>query len=231
MWLAPALTPLVVAVAVVDTAEAAPIDTRVHAELSQNTGWSLSHRDGEVEVYRKTIASLGQTAWMGVTVLPAAVKSTRLFAVIGDTESHKGFTPSLAESVVMDRTGGVTTFYQVVRPPAYVPVSERWWMCRAVESHDVDGTSGHLRRRWSSVSAAESEPVRAKLAAKYPDALLLPYSHGSWDLEPQPDGTTKVTYRIVTDPGGSVPRGLATRFAGRSVADNMRTMIGAAARK
>lgn len=231
MWLAPALTSLVVTVAVVDVAEAGTVDRQVHDELGQAAGWTHSHTDGTVQVSKKSLKTVGTTAWMGETTLPDTVSARSLFRLLEATETHASFNRTLTESVVLDRSNGVTTFYQVVRPPAYVPLSERWWVCRAVNELDADGTPGHLRRLWSSVPSHEPVAIREKLASRYPSALEIPFSHGRWDLEPLPDGSTKLTYRIVTDPGGGVPRVIASRFAGRSVADNIRTMVDAAAQK
>jgi len=231
MWLGTAVSSLAVTLAVVDVAHSASIDRGVHAELAVDAGWSHSHNEGDIQVYRKTIPSLGTTAWKGITTLPANVSSARLFALLGDNEAHKNYNSALVESVVMDRSGGVTTFYQVVKPPAYVPLSDRFWVCRAINERDADGTPGHLRRMWSSVPITEPVAIREKLESRYPDALEVPYSHGSWDLEPMPDGTTRLTYKVVSDPGGGVPKALAARFAGRSVANNITVMVQAVSGK
>jgi len=215
---------------VVRLAAAGPVNDTVHAELSRSSGWRESHRDGQVQVYSKHLKTVDHTAWMGVVVLPAEVPALRLFQVIGDTERHPSFNNALAESVVVSTEADVTTFYQVLDPPAYAPLSDRWWVCRSINARDVDGTPGHLRRKWSSVPPGESADLKARLQARYPGAVEVPYSHGQWDLIPQADGTTRVIYRVVSDPGGSIPRGLSTRFAGRSVADNIRNMVNEASR-
>jgi len=231
MWLTSAVAALVVGVASTDVATTDAIDRRVHAELADESGWSRSHKDGTVQVSRKHLYSVDTTAWKGQTTLPPEVSRTRVFEVLQDTEFHKSFNRSLRESVVLDRTDGVTTFYQVLSPPAYVPLSQRWWVCRAINNTDADGTPGHLRRMWSSLPDSEAASTRASIAMRYPNAVEVPFTHGRWDLEPLPDGSTRLTYRIATDPGGGVPRAIASRFAGRSVADTMRAMVQAAAQK
>ena len=220
--------PVAIVAPMVHTAEAATVDRSVHAELGKESGWKLSHSESGVQVYEKPIAILGQTGWMGVTTIPASVSRDRLFSVLGDTESHARINKALAASVIVSRAGSVTTFYQVLKAPSYAPMADRWWVSRAEEVRDAQGTPGHLRRQWSSLPRSEGEDIRARLRSRYPDAVEVPHSHGRWDLIPLPDGSTKVIYRIVTDPGGAIPKGLASRFAGRSVADNILTMVSAA---
>ena len=204
------------------------VDPAVHAELSQEADWRLSHTESGVQVYQKPIAKLGQIGWMGVATIPASVSRERLFSVLGDTAAHAQINKSLSESVVVERQGSVTTFYQVLKTPGYAPMADRWWVSRAEGLRDVQGTPGHLRRQWSSLPRSEGEEVRAGLRERFPNAVEVKQSHGSWDLIPLPDGSTRVIYRIVLDPGGTIPRGLASRFAGRSVADNILTMVSAA---
>lgn len=215
---------------VVHVAAAGPIDGAVHAELSHRVGWSPSHTDGEVEVYKKDLKTVEQVAWMGVFTLPSNVPADRLFGVISDTARHPSFNAALVESVVVSAQDGVSTFYQVVDPPPYAPVSDRWWVCRSINARDVDGIPGHLRRKWSSVSAGELDDLRQQIQARHPGAIELPYSHGQWDLIPQADGTTRVIYRVVSDLGGSIPRVLSSRFSGRSVTNNILNMVGEASK-
>ncbi len=228
MWLGTALSSLAATVAVVHTVEAASLNQAVHAELASDIGWAHSYTDGDIRVSQKTLPSLGQVAFQGETTLPPSLPARRLLDILVDTESHKRFNRNLAESVVVQRRGEVTTFYQVVKTPSYVPLSDRWWVVQAVSVYDADGTPGHLRRMWSTIPSEDMPAIRDLVVGRYPNATEVTYSHGSWDLIPNPDGSTHVIYRIVSDPGGSVPRALATRFAGRSVADNLRTMLGAA---
>lgn len=207
---------------------AATVDPAVHAELSKETDWRLSHTESGVQVYQKPITALGQTGWMGVATIPASVSRDRLFAVLADTESHVRINKSLSESVVLKRQGAVTTFYQVLKTPVYAPMADRWWVSRAEEVRDAEGTAGHLRRQWSSLPRSEGEEFRVRLRERYPNGVEVTQSHGRWDLIPLPGGSTRVIYRIVLDPGGNIPRGLASRFAGRSVANNILTMVSAA---
>lgn len=228
MRLAPALSALAISTIVVDAAAASSFDHPVHAELESDAGWTHSYTSDAVEVFKKPLKSVNLTAWMGKTTLPASVQADDLFSLLNDLESHKRYNRTLAESVVLERNGNITTFYQVVHTPSYVPISDRWWVAQTKNIRDVDGTPGHLRRIWVTVPSESVPAVGPKLMTNYPKAIEIPFSAGRWDLLPQPDGSVEVNYRIVTDVGGSIPTSLYARFAGRSIADNLRVMLNAA---
>ena len=115
-----------------------------------------------------------------------------------------------------------------MKTPPYVPLSDRWWIAQAQSIRDADDMPGHLRRMWATLPSSERPKVQSRLRAAYPGAIEIDFSAGRWDLIPQVDGSTELIYRIVTDPGGAVPRALSSRFAGRSVAENLESMLKAA---
>ncbi len=228
MWLAPAVLALAPALVAVQAAPTPPLAHPVHAELGAEAGWLHAYTSGDVVVYKKPLTSVHQTAWMGKTTLPTEITPEAFFALLVDTDSHDQYNRALAESVVLDRVDGITTFYQVVKTPPYVPLSDRWWIAQAQSVRDVDDTPGHLRRMWATLPSSERPAVQSQLRAAYPGAIEIDFSAGRWDLIPQVDGSTELVYRIVTDPGGAVPRALSSRFAGRSVAENLESMLKAA---
>jgi len=231
MWLAPTALALATTSVVVHAAPVAPLDHPVHAELGTEAGWTHAYTSGDVVVYKKGLTSVNQTAWMGKTTLPEEISPEDFFTLLSDTDSHDQYNRSLAESVVLDRTDGITTFYQVVKTPPYVPLSDRWWIAQAKSTRDADDTPGHLRRMWATLPSSARPAVRAQLEADYPGAIEIAFSGGRWDLIPRADGSTQLVYRIVTDPGGAVPRALSSRFAGRSVAENLESMLKAAGKR
>lgn len=228
MWLAPTVLALAPIFVVVEAAPVAPLAHPVHAELGAEAGWTHAYTTGDVAVYKKPLKSVNQTAWMGQTTLPDEIAPEDFFSLLVDTDSHEQYNRSLAESVVLDRTDGITTFYQVVKTPPYVPLSDRWWIAQAQSIRDADDTPGHLRRMWATLPSSARPAVRAQLLEAYPGAIEIAFSAGRWDLIPRADGSTQLIYRIVTDPGGAVPRALSSRFAGRSVAENLESILTAA---
>lgn len=228
MWLGPALSILALTAIGVEAAATSPLDHPVHAELASEADWEHAYTSDEVVVYKKNLRSIDQTAWMGTTTLPASVTPEDLIALLEDADSHEQYNESLTESVVIDRTNGVTTFYQVVQTPNYVPLSDRWWIAQARNVPAAEDRAAQLRRIWATVPSSEMPAVGARLAAAYPRAIEIAFSAGRWELRPRPDGSTQVIYCIVTDPGGAVPRSISARFAGRSVSENLRGILHAA---
>ena len=39
------------------------------------------------------------------------------------------------------------------------------------------------------------------------DAVLTPLNYGSWEVEPLGPGKSRLTYRVVSNPGGNIPAG------------------------
>lgn len=225
MWLEPVITAFALNAIAVDASPVTPLDHPVHAELAAESDWEHAYTSDAVVVYKKSLKSVDHIAWMGRTSLPETVSPAALLALLEDTGSHAQYNRSLAASVVLDRTGGVTTFYQVVQTPNYVPLSDRWWIAQARNLHGADDPPARLRRIWATVPSTEMPTVGAHLATTYPKAIEIAFSAGRWELRPREDGSTEVIYCIVTDPGGAVPRSLSARFAGRSVSENLRAIL------
>ncbi len=210
------------------TALASPLNTSVHSQLSSESGWTLTHSEDGVQVYKKYIPALGQTAWKGVMHVDASVDPARIYAVVANPERMKRLNHALSESKVISKQGSVLTYYQVLEAPALVPISDRWWINRAVGRRGVDGKDGQFRRQWSSVPKGEMGEVRANIASQYPSAVEIPETHGCWEILEGDDGGSMVIYRSVSDPGGGVPKSLAARIAGHEIADNIVHVVAAA---
>ncbi len=209
-------------------AHAGPLNNSVHAQLNDNSGWTLTHAEDGVQVSKKYIPALGQTAWKGELHVDASVDPARIFAVVSNTERMKHLNHALSESKIISKDGSVVTYYQVLEAPALVPISDRWWINRAVGRTNVDGTSGQFRRQWSSVPVGEMADVRASIASQYPSAVEVPQTHGCWEIMAGDEGGSLVVYRSVSDPGGGIPKSLAARIAGHEIADNIVHIVAAA---
>jgi hypothetical protein len=201
----------------------ARLDAAVHRVLDDDAGWRL-HRepDGDgITIFEKRVPGSGLTAFKGVKVLDPAVDPQSMFTVIEDIEGQARFAPMLLESTVVAQAADSLAYYQVMRPPRLVPGSERFWVCTSQIERDLGGEPGHQKRSWSAAPAGEMDRAHADLRARYAKAIEVEYTHGSWELDPQPDGTVLYIYRTVTHPGGSVPDGLARMLSSRTLPDNM----------
>ena len=208
----------------------ARLDAAVHRMLDDDSGWRrVRDPDGDgITVYEKALPSLGLSAFKGVKVLDPAIDPRDLFAVIEDLEGQTRFAPLLLESKVVSKAPDSLAYYQVLRPPRMVPGSERFWVCTSQVFRDLGGEAGHVKRAWSVAPDGVMGEVRAQLAQRYDKAIEVELTHGSWELDPEPDGTVLYIYRTVSHPGGSIPAGLARMLSSRTLPDNMIAFEGAA---
>lgn len=228
----PTLLGLLLASSPAPAGSLAQLDPAVHRALDEERGWRL-HKEADergVTIYAKEIGSLGLTAFKGVKVLDPAVDPAHMFEVVTDIEGQTRFAPLLLESRVVQQTGDSLAYYQVIEPPRMVPGSERYWITTGSIERAYRGRPGHYRRTWSTAPDGALPEVHADLAARYPKGVEVEISHGSWELEPQDDGTTLYTYRTVSHPGGAVPAGVARMLSSRTLPENMLNFEAAARR-
>lgn len=207
-------------------AHAVDVDA-VHARLDSDAGWTLhsAANDDGVTVYSKPMPALDLEAFRGVLVLPAGTDVDAIYTLVADLENHDKVSKHLHESTLLAAEGNQDWFYEVSKSPAPL-ISERYWFNTTVTEKDIDGKVGHYKRRWSTFDAAAKYPDElADVQARYPDAVLVDMTYGSWEWEPQDDGTTVMTYTVVSAPGGSVPSGLYQTVSSKTLPDNMMTFV------
>lgn len=204
------------------------LNTAVHAVLDDESGWTVHKKDGEITVYSKPVPALGLTAFKGVMTLPSGVDPAALFRVICDLEGQGKVSPMLVESKVFERSGDSLAYYQVIRPPKLVPGSHRFVVQTGRILRDVGGEPGHNKRMWSAAPEGAFASTHAAILGTYEGAVEVTTTHGTWELDPQPDGTVRYIYRAVSHPGGSIPDGLARMLSSRTLPDNMRDFLDAA---
>lgn len=205
---------------VVSGVAAAPSTAQVQAALHDDAGWKSDGVKEGVAVYTKPIAGSELSAWKGVRV--AAVDVGVLWRLICDVGNHDQVSDMLHETKVLASQGDRTDYYQVSKSPRFVPVSERYWVNYAVMTVDLDGQPGHNRRTWNSIE--DTTPytgVIDGILGRYPEAIRLAATHGSWTLRPLSDGNVEITYRTFSDPGGAVPSSVMDYLSGRSLPDNI----------
>jgi hypothetical protein len=205
----------------VSAALAAPA-AQVQAELDAPEGWVLhsEREDLGIVVYSKPIPSLGVTGFMGVKTLAAGVDSDALLDLITDVGRHAEINSALADSTVLERDGDASVYFQVLAAPPLLPVSPRYWISSADATRDIGGQEGHHKRVWNSLPEDALPEVRAEILDRFPRAVPLTATHGSWEMIPSGDGTTLI-YRSVGDPGGAVPAGVISLLSGRTLPDTM----------
>jgi hypothetical protein len=157
----------------------------------------------------------------GVGVLDAPAGA--LAAAISDDERKPQFT-DLTKAVVL--SGAPCADGRVVLQYLDVSLlSDRWWVVTQRVNKALAAESGGKVRElsWTAVSDAPAR-LTPELAAFVDGAVQVPATEGAWFLVDLGDGRTLVEYVQSTDPGGSVPAGLAASMAGRSIPDTFAAM-------
>ncbi len=205
---------------VLNAAIAAPSTDQIQSVLHNDAGWQADGVKDGVQVYTKPMPGSELSAWKGVRV--SSVDADILWALISDVGNHDQISDMLHETKVLASSPTRTDYFQVSKSPRFVPVSERYWLNYAQVVLSVDGTPGHNRRVWNSIE--DTTPYTAVIdgiLTRYPEAIRLAATHGSWTLRPLADGQVEITYRTFSDPGGSVPSSVMDYLSGRSLPDNI----------
>lgn len=107
----------------------------------------------------------------------------------------------------------------------YLPVSlvsDRWWVVEQTANSALMGqTDNRVREvQWKSVEPRNVTETAQRWMDK---GIAVAYTHGSWLLIDLNGTHTLVEYYAWTDPGGSIPAGLASSFAGGAISDTLAT--------
>ncbi len=187
-----------------------PTAGEVLAALHQQEGWKLLRRDarGGVDVYRKEIAGMPVPAYRGEKTVE--VDSNLLFAVLVDFERHAGLSDQipLTLSEVLDRRGNQVEYLQYLDSPGWTLTRDRYWFNRAQIHLDLDGRPGHHRQTWQGIDPSRYPQRWQRLLAEHGDAIRTPLNYGSWEVIPAGVGRATMVYRVLSDPGGSLPKSL-----------------------
>ena len=204
----------------------AAIAADIHQVLLTESGWthvSTYDEDG-LQLYKKHIASLGVNAFMGKKTLDPAVNDDLLFKLISDVGNHETFSSNLHESTEL----GGGDYYQVIKAPKMLPVSERYWFNHATSDRNVGGVNGHLRRTWNSIDSSTYTTEHGHVTSTYAEAVEIAFTYGMWEIVPNDSGPSTLLYRTVSNPGGDIPAWVMSSLTGRTLPDNMRTFEKAA---
>lgn len=184
------------------------------------------------------LAGAADPAWQqvahddGITVLArtpeggnvAEVKATALidapapdvWKVIRDYNSYSKTIPYTEESrvVASEQGGKVTTVYCLVNAPL---VDKRDFVIRVLDESDWQEGKGFMKATWTATTE-KAPPEREGV-------VRVKLDNGYWLLEPREEGKkTFVTYYLLTDPGGSLPKFIADKANKKSVPDVIRAV-------
>lgn len=110
----------------------------------------------------------------------------------------------------------------------YLPVSlasDRWWVSTITQNPEIQRQSGGKVRemRWLSHDDFDVS-ADPEIAQKASGGIRTGSTEGAWLLVDLGDGRTLVEYYAWSDPGGSIPAAMASRFAAGSIPNTLESM-------
>jgi START domain len=172
--------------------------------MADEAGWSrVVERDGIVVDARSVPGSSVDEVRAETEI---AVAPTRVFAVLLDSDHFVEFMPYIVEaSTVARETSSVWYLYQRISPPF---VSDRDYTLRQKSSEDPQ--HGRYELQW--------EAANSRGPAARDGVVRVENCTGAYVVQGIDSGErTRLTYRLRTDPGGSIPKWLANQANRESV--------------
>jgi hypothetical protein len=197
--------------------------TAVQKMLDDDGGWAVHKLDAKegVDIYKKTLNGVEIPAFKGEKLV--SVDPSVLFDRIIDFPSQVGLSDDipLSHSVVLKTSGNTIDFWQYLKVPGWTLANDRYWFAKATISRDIGGVKGHHKQTWQHIDPSAYPADLAKAKAVDEDAVMTPLNYGSWEVIPQGNGTTKLIYRVVSDPGGRLPKAAQAIATGKTLPDNL----------
>ena len=148
---------------------------------------------------------------------------SQMWKAIADEDHHAN-----ATSVTMSETihGPARAHDHVIFQFLDVPMfTDRWWLVNIKYSSGLyTASNGKLWELTWRDRNKDTQLVNMLDLTQFDDAMPVAWTKGAWLLMALDDGRTLIEYHTWSDPGGSVPVGLATRFAAGEVAQHLKNM-------
>jgi uncharacterized membrane protein len=162
-------------------------------------GWTEATKNDEMIIYYKDNEKAGAReilAYCEVDAPPSAV-----FKVVTDFDNYPKFMPYVKEAkLVKQISDSELITYAMLSPPL---VDDRDYAISVKKTVGADSNGGIYKSEWKSVP--DAVPARE-------DIVRVKLNTGSWTMEPIDGGKrTRVTYALLTHPGGSIPQFIANK--------------------
>lgn len=168
-----------------------PLRPQTHAVA--NGAWRLVSEADLICVYTRKSQASGVHEILAVATIAASPAELR--GVISDYARYPEFMPYVEVSEVLKREGNTAWVFQQLSLP--FPISDRYYTIRVVGGPGPASGNG-ARISWSLARDTES--------SNRGEGVPMLVNDGFWDLHPLEGGaSTRVTYFIHTNPGGSLP--------------------------
>ena len=165
--------------------------TTLAAEPETPGEWKFVSEKEGVTLHRRQRALSNESKAVG----EIAASTDLVHAVLDDMESYASFMPYTAECRVLKRDGNSVVAYQRISAPL---TSDRDYTIRVrTSATKVEGGTSYSSH-WEADNAAGPPEKRG--------VVRVNLCEGSWLLEPTGPNTTRATYMVYTDSGGSIPK-------------------------
>jgi uncharacterized protein YndB with AHSA1/START domain len=153
--------------------------------------WTEAYRHDNLVIFTKDVGQDHEI--LAISELETTPET--VFSVLTDVERYAEFMPYVRESRVLSRVNDLDLVtYARIAPPL---VSQRDYALHVRITRGSPLNGGVSKLEWTSVPDAQAEiegVVRVKL------------NQGAWIIEPMNGGKrTRLTYTVLTDPGGLLP--------------------------
>lgn len=191
------------------TTDAPPIPTEAYDKIASGEVWT-------------TLQSVpGHKAKKAIGAVVVDVPIGRMWAAVNDETSKVDWT-KLGYLELIE--GSNCEDQRLVLQ--YLPislVSDRWWVVRQTMNDALfQASEGRVREvKWTST---DERPTTATAVTWMDKGIPIAYTHGSWFMVDLDGQNTLIEYYTWTDPGGSIPAGLASSFAAGGISDTFETM-------
>jgi hypothetical protein len=165
----------------------------------------------------------GSPARLGWGVAVADTGIAAMFAALADDLGKPAFSSlESARHIGGERCGNRRRVFQ------YLPmtlVSDRWWVVdQAVNTRLHEASGGSVRETtWDSVQGELNLPPDVAEIASH--GVRVGFTRGAWFLVSLAADRTWIEYHAWSDPGGTVPASIASRFATSGIPDAIEGMI------
>jgi len=177
--------------------------------------------DGHIETGLAEVAGKkAQIAW-GVAVLDVSV--ARLFSAVNDDHNKPRYSKlSHVNLLEGELCGERRLAFQFLPVPL---INDRWWVIEQRRNTTLSTRSDGAVRElvWSKVADGASRLDEASRAVAA-GGIEAAENEGGWWLLALDADTTLLQFWALSDPGGRVPAGLASQFAGGSIRDTIGRM-------
>ena len=180
---------------------------------AEDASWIPVLDEDGIEVSRLAEARNGLNTFRAVMVVDAAI--SEILAALSDYENRTEWMSRCEESRVLERRAGdVVVFYQ--RNRGVWPVSDRDAVVAESRQTRADGSDVRIDMRETT----------SELMPPVDGVVRVPLIESFYHLVAEGPGQTRVTYQLIADLGGRIPRFIA-RLVGEDIPlDSMRDLRG-----